>query len=142
LDEVVNTWNNIIEKAACTGLAALKHEEQVVFRANSFVVEVEMGGMSGALYNLSPKAGTDQRQWLDLRLTAQALASIGDHESAQLLLKAIDVFENLPEPVSSTWEEFMESASSQLSGEFWETIEARIPNIYDSLEKYTRTHLL
>ncbi|HEY9760225.1 MAG TPA: hypothetical protein V6C97_34025 [Oculatellaceae cyanobacterium] len=100
-----------------------------------------MNGVSGALYNVSPTLGFDQHQWNDLRAITDAVRSIGDHESAQLLLKAADVFETLPEPLQATWEKFMNSATSQLSEGFWEALESRIPDIYDSLEVYTATYL-
>jgi hypothetical protein len=142
MNEVVDTWNTIIGKYREVKNGTLKHEELIVFRVFSFLTNVEMNSVSGALYNLSPKLGSDQHQWNDLRATADAVASIGDNESAQLLLEAADVFENLPEPLPPTWEELMNSATSQLSEDFWETIESRIPNIYDFLETYTITHLL
>jgi len=141
LDEVIKTWNKIVEKVIQTGLPALKREEQIIFRVYSFVIEVEMGGINGALYNLSPRSGSDQQQWIDLRLTAESLVAIGDNQTAQLLLKAADVLENLLEPPSSTWGEFMESVESQLSKDFWETIEARITEIYGILEAYTSAYL-
>ena len=141
LDEFINTWNGIVEKAIKTGLPTLKREEQIIFRAYSFIIEVEMGGVSGALYNLSPKLGSDQHHWIDLRHAAEALATIGDNETAQLLLKAADVLENLPEPPLSTWGGYMESANTQLPEGFWEIIESRIPDIYDVLESYTNAYL-
>ena|GEM_PF-3128271 len=141
MDEVIKTWNKIVEKVIQTGLPALKREEQIIFRVYSFVIEVEMGGINGALYNLSPRSGSDQQQWIDLRLTAESLVAIGDNQTAQLLLKAADVLENLLEPPSSTWGEFMESVESQLSKDFWETIEARITEIYGILEAYTSAYL-
>jgi hypothetical protein len=142
MDKVVDTWNTIIGKFSEAKNGSLKHEELVIFRVFSFIISVEMNSVSGALYNLSPQLGSDQHQWIDLRLTVEALVSIGDNESAQLLLKAADVFEKLPEPLSATWEEFMNSATSQLSEDFWETIESRIPKVYDALEAYTVTKLL
>jgi len=141
LDEVINTWNSIVEKVIQTGLPTLKQEEQSIFRAYSFIIQVEMGGISGALYNLSPRLGSDQHQWIDLRLTAESLVTIGDNETAQLLLKAADVLENLPNSLSPTWGEFMKSVDTQIPEGFWETIEARIPNIYDVLEEYTSVYL-
>lgn len=141
MDESINTWNSIVEKVIKTGLLTLKQEERIIFRASSFIIEVEMGGISGALYNLSPKLGSDQHQWIDLRLTTEALATIGDNETARLLLKAADVLENSPESPSLTWGEFMASANTQLPEGFWEIIDARIPNIYDILEEYTNIYL-
>lgn len=142
MDELVSTWKNIIEKVSQARDGSLKSEELIVFRVFSFISNIEMNGVSGALYNLSPKLGSDQHQWVDLRLTAEALVSISDNESAKLLLKVADVFEGLPQPPTATWGEFMDSATSQLSEDFWETIESRIPNIYDYLEAYTVANLL
>ncbi len=140
MGDAANTWVSIAEKVAKSGLGSLGPEESIVFRAFTFVTELEMGGASGALYNLSPSSDSDQHQWVDLRAAAELLASIGDRESGQLLVKAADVLENLPEPLGSTWEESMESASAQLPPGFWEVIEARVANIYDSLEAYTSIH--
>ena len=142
MDKVVDTWNTIIGKSSQAKDGTLRHEELIIFRVFSFIIEVEVNGVRGALYNMSPRLGSDQHKWTNLRLTAEALASIGDNESAQLLLKARDVFENLPEPTQHTWEELMDSATSQLSEDFWKTIESRIPNIYVALEAYTIAHLL
>jgi hypothetical protein len=103
---------------------------------------VEINGVSGALYNLSPKLGADQHQWIELRLTAEALVTIGDNAKAQLLIKTAGVFENLPETPAATWEDFIKTAETQLSGGFWDTIDARISNVYDFLEGYTRSYLL
>ena len=141
MNEVVETWNTIIGKYREAKNGTLKPEELIIFRVFSFLISIEMNSVSGALYNLGPKMESTQHQWNDLHATADAVRAIGDQESAQLLLKAADVFENLPAPFPSTWEELMNSASSQLSEDFWETIESRIPNIYDALEAYTATYL-
>jgi len=142
MDNVVETWNSIIGKSSQAKDGTLNHEELIIFRVFSFIMRVEMNSVSGALYNMSPRLGSDQHKWTDLRLTAEALASIGDNESADLLLKVANAFENLPEPFPQTWGELMNSAISQLSEDVWETIESRIPNIYDSLETYTIAYLL
>jgi hypothetical protein len=142
MNKVVDSWNDIIGKTLQAKDGTLKHEEFVVFRVFSFIISVEMNGVSGAFYNLSPKLGSDQSKWLDLRLVAEALISIGDKESSEFLFKAADVFENIPEPSPQTWAEFMGLATLKLSEDFWETIESRIPYIYDSLETYTTAHLL
>jgi hypothetical protein len=142
MNEVVETWNSIIEKYQEAKNGTLKAEELIVFRVFAFLIRVEMNDVSGALYNLSPKLGSDQSSWNDLRATANAVNSIGDNQSAQLLLEAADIFEKLPEPLPSTWEEFMNLATSQLSEDFWQRIDSRISNIYDSLETYTVAHLL
>jgi len=140
MNEAVNTWNTIIRKYREAKNGTLKSEELVVFRVFSFLIDTEMNSACGALYNLSPELGSDQHQWNDLRATVNAISSIGDNESAQLLLNAADVFENLPEPLPSTWDEYTNLAASQLSNDFWEKIESRIPIIYNFLEEYTVIH--
>ena len=141
MNEVVDTWNTIIAKYREANNGTLPDEELIVFRVFSFLVNTEMNSVRGAVYNLSPKLGSDQHRWNHLRATADAVSSIGDGESAQLLLRAAEVFENLPEPLPRTWEELMNSTGSQLSKDFWEDIESRISSIYASLEAYTVTHL-
>ncbi len=140
MDEAADTWVAIAQKVAKSGLANLTPEELVVYRVFVFVSELEMGGPSGALYNLSPASGKGQHQWLDLRRTAELLAAIGDRESAGLLLEAADALEKIPEPLPSTWEEAMEAATLNVRPGLWETIELRVPEIYDHLEAYTRAH--
>ncbi len=142
MDEAANTWVSIAQKVAKAGLGDLTPEELVVYRVFVFVSELEMGGTSGALYNLGPASGKDQHQWMDLRRTAQLLAGIGDRESAGLLLEAADALEKIPEPLPSTWEDAMEAATPHARADLWEAIELRVPDIYDHLEAYTRAHLM
>ncbi len=140
MDEAADIWVSLAQKVAKAGLGGLMPEELVVYRVFVFVSELEMGGTSGALYNLSPASGRDQHQWLNLRRTAELLAAIGDRESAGLLLEAADALEKIREPLPSTWEEAMEAAKPHARADLWEAIELRVPEIYDTLEAYTRAH--
>ena len=139
--EIVEIWNTIIGKYHEAKNGTLKAEELIVFRVFSFIINMEMNGVSGAIYNLTSNLGAN-RKWNDLRATAEAVAKIGDNRSAQMLLDAADTFENLSEPIAAVWDEIMKSATSQLSEDYWETLEACIPNIYDALEMYTAENLL
>ncbi|MFN8414104.1 MAG: hypothetical protein U0Z26_17120 [Anaerolineales bacterium] len=142
MDEIIETWTSIIEKYSQAKNDTLPYEELVVFRVFSFICDVEMNGVSGALYNSSPKSGTNQYQWTNLHLTAEALVTIGDAETAQLLTETATVFESLSNLSLRTWGEYMEAAETKLSDDIWDTIDARIQKIYDFLEVYTREHLL
>lgn len=141
MDEYIAICNAILEKGHRLPASALTQEERIVFQAYSFLVELEMGGASGALYNLSPIQGTDQHEWSDLRLAAGSVAAIGDRETAALCLQAAEALERLPEPLPETWEELEEAASTSLPANFQDMLESRVHALYNFLETYTNEHL-
>lgn len=132
----MEVWNAIIERADAQGEGSLSLKERRIYLVNLFLIELESGGLSGFLYNVSPEA--DERNWERLRDTAEAVRSFGNQHVAEQLVRFANLLEKLPErSAGSTWRDYLlareltdailEEAEDDLrkhSGILWDDLEA------------------
>jgi hypothetical protein len=135
--EPCDVWNRILERAGST-LAGLTAAERIVYRVNVFLVDVEMGGLSGFLYNISPSSG---RRWSDLRETAEAVESVGHVRTAALLRDLAARLEALPSGGTTTWGEFFAPLEGHLETDVVPAVNGYIEDLYSKLEAFTNQHL-
>jgi hypothetical protein len=105
-------WDSVVAKLSREGRDSLSASERTFYLLNRFLVDFEMGGLSGLLYNLS-SASPSELRWEELRATAQAARSAGQPEAALTLEKVADLLEALPR-VEGTWESFLRPIAAQL----------------------------
>jgi hypothetical protein len=119
-------------KEAAVGTHALTPEERAVFLVNRFLVDLENGGLSGALYN-----GSEH-----LQATADSVGAVGDLVSAQVLREAADLLGRASCPTGSTWRQFLATADPDHRVEQWHTqLTSRVGELYAKLEAFTSMHL-
>jgi hypothetical protein len=65
--------------------APLTEKERLIGTVGQFAIGVEMGGLSGYLYNVSPDASSSQNEWVQLREATRLLNLVGALGAANLL---------------------------------------------------------
>jgi len=135
--ELWEQWNRVLKKSS-RGEGMLDEREQTVFLANRFICDAELCGLSGALYNVSPAVGG---KWLDLRATSVAFRVIGCSAASEMLTEIACFLETSAITEPMTWNERLDSAvSEEKLAEFDASLEAAIPELWRSLERYTRSN--
>jgi hypothetical protein len=125
-------WNAVLEKCASAGVESLSPQGRVVCAVNSYLVDIESGGLSAVLYNRSPVGGG---AWGTLIDTAVAIRAVGDEEAAQILSQCasrlVMVINDYPTwgellNVAFSPEEFSEldCAASEKAEQGWTLLEA------------------
>jgi hypothetical protein len=87
--------------------AAREPRERLVLAVGRLATELELGGASGFLYNVSPDAAQPQTHWAELRDVVTALRSIGAHVSADALEAILPLLET-DKPDEGTWSSFID----------------------------------
>ena len=130
-------WNRVLEKVS-RGEGVLDERERTMLLINRFVCDVELGGLSTALYNLSPAFG---EKWTELRATSVALKAIGcraiseDLDEIAILLEA----QVMTEP--TIWKEVLDRAiPEERLRELDVDFEANVPELWEGLERFTRAN--
>lgn len=87
------------EKHLSQGPRSLSAEEWKLYRAQRFIIESEVGGLTGFLYSILP----DHHE---IKETIASLGSLGLHDYCHILTEAYGLFRDYKEPIEeSTWEE-------------------------------------
>ena len=144
MTEAYEVWNLLLAKAASQGVQSLVPPEAAVYWTNRFLSDIESGGLSGALYSLSPPdLPPSGSRWHDLRATADALKFIGAGTASLLLDQVAAIVEGHAASGASTWGAFIQSVdpSDHLQGLHRE-LSALIPSLWGTLEEYTMAHLV
>jgi hypothetical protein len=125
-------FGSLCEKVVQSGVDSLSVAERRVWRVNCFLCDLETGGLSGFLYNVSPAAGEPPR-WTELRAVAAAVAELGGGQLASTLEAAADMLESRLSDKATTWSdaiaplqvelESLEVALNEASGPLWEAAE-------------------
>lgn len=131
-------WNAVLEKRAADGAESLSPHERVVYAVNSYLIDLENGGLSAVLYNRSPVGGGS---WGSLLETAVAVRAIGDDETAQILGLCASRLASIVNDYPS-WGELLDVAFSEeqfaaLDGAASE----KAPAGWTGLEAYTEQYL-
>lgn len=82
--------------------------ERLVLAIGRLATELELGGVTGYLYNVSPEALQPQARWTELREVVAALRLIGAHVSADAFDDVLPQLE-ADKPDDGTWGSFLES---------------------------------
>jgi len=131
MPEPYETWNRIFTKASKQGEAALTTVERTIYLANRFVIDLELGGLTGALYNASHV----------LRPTADALQAIGERTAATIVREAADLLEPLLQRRFHTWKALLDAAHLTERLEPWDKrLTAKSEAMYSKLERFTTKH--
>ena len=129
-------WNNIIDRLVDQGIENLGEDDQLIWRVNQFLFEIESGGLSGFLYNVSPADG-EVYEWTALRQTVNAINRLGQNDVSQVLRDILSRVE-IPDRATSTWEEFLEHADPEGSFEkVEEMVKQAIGPLYKKLSSFT-----
>jgi hypothetical protein len=104
MSDASTLWNAVLEKRASSGAESLSVHERVVYAVNSYLVDIENGGLSAVLYNRSPAGGG---AWATLVETAVAIRAVGDEETAQILSQCASRLAAVINDYS-TWGELMD----------------------------------
>jgi hypothetical protein len=133
--EPYEVWNSVLERAG-NSLARLAPNERIIYRVNVFLCDLEMGGLSGFLYNVSP---TDGGSWSDLRETAEAIETVGHLGCAATLRDLAERLERLPS-FSTTWDAFLAPLREHLESNVGPVVNGYIGDLYADLETFTIRH--
>lgn len=91
----------VFERGFRNGLEALDSPDRELFRIQDFILEYEIGGLSGYLYNRLPDLDC-------IRTTVEAMSRRGLVELAAILGEATELFADYRDPGStSTWAEVL-----------------------------------
>jgi hypothetical protein len=93
--------------------AVLSDRERVIWSVGQFAIGVEMGGLSGFLYNVSPDASSRQNEWVQLRETVRSLKLIGATSAANVLDVLVTLLEARAHD-DGTWSGFLEARGVDL----------------------------
>jgi hypothetical protein len=96
-----------------SGDAALTDRERLIWHVGQFATDVEMGGLSTFLYNVSPNASVPQSSWSRLRETIQSLSVIGATGAANVLASLVTRLE-APAQDDGTWSGFLDARGVNL----------------------------
>ncbi len=117
--------------------------ETGVRRINNFLCDLDIGGLSGALYNLSPEVGAE-KEWSALRLLAQDVNDLGRSAVGELLLQVATLLESQAAPGPTTWGACIEPIQDRLAElevplmheaeELWDAIESPTLGSFSSSE--------
>lgn len=88
----------VFDRGLRDGAAALSRAERELFRIQDFIIEYEMGGLSGYFYNRLP----DLR---GIRATVTSMKRRGLTELAVLLGEAANLFIGYTDHAPTTWED-------------------------------------
>jgi hypothetical protein len=133
--EPYEVWNNVLERAG-NSIARLAPNERIIYRVNVFLCDLEMGGLSGFLYNISP---TDGGNWSALRETAEAIETVGHLGCAATLRDLAERLERLPS-FSTTWGAFLAPLAEHLKSDVGPVVKGYIEDLYADLETFTIRH--
>jgi hypothetical protein len=139
--EAWEIWNSILERAHREGLANLPPVCQTIFRANCYLCGIEIGGLSGLLYNLSPDSCSLQDDWSELRQTATALRQMGEQDTAIVLEQCAERLESTSVTETTSWQQRCESAFP--NGELDQLESQLLANTgqaWSALEHFTQLH--
>jgi hypothetical protein len=93
--------------------APLTEKERLIWTVGQFAIGVEMGGLSGFLYNISPDASSPQNEWVQLRETTRLLNLVGATGAANLLGRLVARLE-ASSLDDGTWSGFLEARGVDL----------------------------
>ena len=93
---------------------ARNDRERTALVVGRFVTELEQGGLSAFLYNISPDASSSQCLWSELRETVEALRRIEAGKTADALALLIPLLE-APAPPGPTWQSFLQERGIDLN---------------------------
>jgi hypothetical protein len=113
MNDPADVWDAVVAKLARSGRESLSRSERTFYLINRLVVDFDVGGLSGFLYNTSPSSQS-ARAWTELRATAEAVESVGSPEIGSALRQAADLLEALPVSGRGTWDTFLRPIESQL----------------------------
>lgn len=129
-------WNQIIEKASSRGVADLNDFEENIYRVNIFLCDMDNGGLTGFLYNVSPSS-TATTEWSDLRQTAKAIKIMGVSACADALFQAASCFESVSN-AENTWRNLLEDPKlAELIKAIEQPVKEAIPELWEKLEDFT-----
>lgn len=129
-------WNQIIEKASSRGVGDLKDFEENIYRVNIFLCDMDNGGLTGFLYNVSPSNSTTT-EWNDLRQTAKAIEIMGVSACADALFQAASCFESAS-IAEKTWGQLLEDQKlAELIKAIEQPIKEALPELWEKLEDFT-----
>jgi hypothetical protein len=91
----------------------MTEKERLIWTVGQFAIGVEMGGLSGFLYNVSPHASSPQSEWVQLRETTRLLGLVGATGAANLLGMLVAQLE-ASALGDGTWSGFLEARGLDL----------------------------
>jgi hypothetical protein len=84
----------------------LSLSEKQVYLVNRFLMETDIGGLSGFLYNVSP--GAKDLRWTELRATIEAVHALGRGRVGAILEEALRIVESgQATGRCATWSEYL-----------------------------------
>jgi hypothetical protein len=133
--DVREVWSRILTRAR-DSFSGFEPHERIIFRVFIFLTDLEMGDLTGFMYNISPSDGP---RWSELRETADAVETIGHVACAATLRDLAERLEALP-PFSTTWGEFLDPVREHVEGNVKPLIESYAGDVSDQLATYTIQH--
>jgi len=105
MKDAADILNAILNAAGTNGPAALTGQERVLFHANVFLIEFDMGGLSGFLYGARRSGpGSD---WSAVAQAILALEQLQEPSTAAHLRRALEIVEAIPVVEDGTWGRFL-----------------------------------
>jgi hypothetical protein len=92
---------------------SLTDQERLVCSVGDLASELEMGGLSAFLYNVSPSAAAPGNTWVELRETVRSLEAIGANKTAVVLASLLPLLETRAQG-DGTWSGFLAARGVEL----------------------------
>jgi|LakMenEpi03Aug12_release.lakeMendotaPanAssembly.Ray.scaffolds.fasta_scaffold1047942_1 hypothetical protein len=94
--------SKVYDHALAVGIESLTNEERDLYLIQDFIIELEMGGLSGYFYNRLPLKN-------QIKAAVSAMRKYGLNELADLLSEAHQLFEDYSETdAAKTWTEILQ----------------------------------
>ena len=100
---MIDTCQDVLEREAMSGRGALDEKSTRIFHVYRFLCDYENGGLSGFLYNISPR-------WDDLGDLRTIADKLNHPELATALAEVSEIVRSGPEDHRGTWSEWLELA--------------------------------
>jgi hypothetical protein len=112
-----NRLAEVFDAGLANGIASLSPRDQDLYRIQDFIIDFQMGGLSGYLYNHLPDVE-------DIERTVEAMRRRKLTHLASLLKSALNLFRDYVDPdPPSTWEDVLKEYDP---GEKLQDVESRI----------------
>lgn len=93
---------------------SLSKREREIVNVGQLAFELEMSGLSGFLYNISPDASSSQARWVRLRETIDDLCAVGAKKSVRVLESLLPHLERQSKG-DGTWDGYLEARGIDLN---------------------------
>jgi hypothetical protein len=137
--EPYEVWNSILHDAGAHGVERLSPDERAVMQVNVFLVDLENGGLAGALYNVASREA--EEPWQQVQAVATAFHYVGARDFAAALRRVYAVIRDLEPTGTGAWSDVLASLQSDHFRDMERVLETEVEAGWEHLAAFTRSRL-